>query len=108
MRVTYLESSSCTILRITRAISTRCLTSKYEVGSSKKYTSTSFMIVIAIANLWSSPPDKSSILRSSKWFNANCSHNSSFLLRSSIRSTTARTVCLPKAPPPDLGSVSTY
>lgn len=108
INTTYLLSSSSTIVLIVLAISMRCLTSKYEVGSSKKYTSTSFMMVIAIANRCNSPPDRSLILRSIKWFNSRRLANSSFLFRSSTLLNTSPTNCSPNCPLFDLGSESTY
>mmetsp|Transcript_7927 Transcript_7927/g.19147 ORF Transcript_7927/g.19147 Transcript_7927/m.19147 type:complete len:90 (-) Transcript_7927:629-898(-) len=48
----------------------RCLTSRYEEGSSNMYTSLTWTATAAMANLCSSPPDRTRISRFNKCFNS--------------------------------------
>mmetsp|Transcript_14102 Transcript_14102/g.44142 ORF Transcript_14102/g.44142 Transcript_14102/m.44142 type:complete len:116 (-) Transcript_14102:563-910(-) len=90
-------------LRMTRAALRRCLTSRYDEGSSNIQQSACCAATTPMAKRCSSPPDRSATDRPSTGCKSSSSMSSSFLSRSSFWSSTSSTL-----PRTALGMWSTY
>mmetsp|Transcript_4255 Transcript_4255/g.19318 ORF Transcript_4255/g.19318 Transcript_4255/m.19318 type:complete len:116 (-) Transcript_4255:608-955(-) len=89
--------------RMTRLAFSRCLTSRYDDGSSNMYMSASCTATTAMANRCSSPPDNCRTSRSRTASRSSSSINSSTLPRSSLSCKVCKT-----CPLTALGMWSTY
>mmetsp|Transcript_51396 Transcript_51396/g.164325 ORF Transcript_51396/g.164325 Transcript_51396/m.164325 type:complete len:111 (-) Transcript_51396:522-854(-) len=81
----------------------RCLTSRYDEGSSNMYTSAFWQHTTAMAKRWSSPPDSASTSRSHTCARSSSSRRRGLLPSSSLESRTFSTLPLTA-----LGMWSTY